>query len=67
LTVSGRSSTLACRGQRFCANAHDAEKPALCVSDREKRMKLEWHKPTVTEQSAGMEVTSYSSAELGVG
>ena len=27
-------------------------------------MKLEWHKPEVTEQVVGLEVTSYASAEL---
>jgi coenzyme PQQ precursor peptide PqqA len=27
-------------------------------------MKLEWHKPVVTEQEIGLEVTSYQSAEL---
>lgn len=27
-------------------------------------MKLEWHKPEVTEQEVGLEVTSYASAEL---
>jgi coenzyme PQQ precursor peptide PqqA len=27
-------------------------------------MKLEWHKPEVTEQEVGLEVTSYLSAEL---
>ena len=27
-------------------------------------MKLEWHKPVVTEQEVGLEVTSYQSAEL---
>jgi coenzyme PQQ precursor peptide PqqA len=27
-------------------------------------MKLEWHKPEVTEQEVGLEVTSYAPAEL---
>lgn len=27
-------------------------------------MKLKWHKPAVVEQDVGLEVTSYSSAEL---
>jgi coenzyme PQQ precursor peptide PqqA len=27
-------------------------------------MKLEWHKPEVVEEEVGLEVTSYSSAEL---
>jgi coenzyme PQQ precursor peptide PqqA len=27
-------------------------------------MKLEWHKPEVTEQEVGLEVTSYVAAEL---
>jgi coenzyme PQQ precursor peptide PqqA len=27
-------------------------------------MKLEWHKPEVTEQEVGLEVTSYLPAEL---
>jgi coenzyme PQQ precursor peptide PqqA len=27
-------------------------------------MKLAWHKPQVTEQEVGLEVTSYASAEL---
>ena len=30
-------------------------------------MKLEWHKPEVTEQEVGLEVTSYASAELDRG
>jgi coenzyme PQQ precursor peptide PqqA len=30
----------------------------------EEGMKLEWHKPVVTEQEVGLEVTSYQSAEL---
>jgi coenzyme PQQ precursor peptide PqqA len=30
----------------------------------EECMKLEWHKPEVTEQEVGLEVTSYLSAEL---
>ena len=30
----------------------------------EECMKLEWHKPIVTEQEVGLEVTSYQSAEL---
>jgi coenzyme PQQ precursor peptide PqqA len=31
---------------------------------RRKHMKLEWHKPEVVEEEVGLEVTSYSSAEL---
>jgi coenzyme PQQ precursor peptide PqqA len=31
---------------------------------RRNSMKLEWHKPEVTEQEVGLEVTSYASAEL---
>lgn len=27
-------------------------------------MKLEWHKPEVTEEEVGLEVTSYATAEL---
>ena len=27
-------------------------------------MKLKWHKPEVTEQEVGLEVTSYAPAEL---
>jgi len=27
-------------------------------------MKLEWHKPEVTEEEVGLEVTSYVAAEL---
>jgi coenzyme PQQ precursor peptide PqqA len=27
-------------------------------------MKLEWHKPEVVEEEVGLEVTSYTSAEL---
>jgi coenzyme PQQ precursor peptide PqqA len=27
-------------------------------------MKLEWHKPQVVEEEIGLEVTSYTSAEL---
>jgi coenzyme PQQ precursor peptide PqqA len=30
----------------------------------EESMKLEWHKPVVTEQGVGLEVTSYLTAEL---
>ena len=30
----------------------------------EESMKLEWHKPEVTEQEVGLEVTSYQPAEL---
>jgi coenzyme PQQ precursor peptide PqqA len=30
----------------------------------ENSMKLEWHKPEVTEQEVGLEVTSYAPAEL---
>ena len=30
----------------------------------EESMKLEWHKPVVTEQEVGLEVTSYLPAEL---
>ena len=30
----------------------------------EESMKLAWHKPQVTEQEAGLEVTSYLPAEL---
>jgi coenzyme PQQ precursor peptide PqqA len=29
-------------------------------------MKKIWNKPTVTEQEVGLEVTSYSPAEIGV-
>ena len=28
-------------------------------------MKMEWQKPVVVEQEVGLEVTSYSSAQLG--
>lgn len=29
-------------------------------------MKLEWHKPEVTEQEVGLEVTSYLPTEISV-
>jgi coenzyme PQQ precursor peptide PqqA len=34
------------------------------IAHPEVPMKLEWHKPEVTEQEVGLEVTSYVSAEL---
>jgi coenzyme PQQ precursor peptide PqqA len=34
------------------------------IATRRFSMKLEWHKPEVTEQEVGLEVTSYAAAEL---
>ena len=37
---------------------------AVSMDIRRTLMKLEWHRPEVTEQEVGLEVTSYAPAEL---
>jgi len=56
------------RASRRCTVGVEQVRAAASLSHtilvRRDAMKLEWHKPEVVEEEVGIEVTSYSSAEL---